>query len=108
MVQYNYFLFCQRQLAFDKAKELWGRPPKFDEHKIDECTPDNDFEEAVVQFMKDSIENFGHLNMVIPDISGGVAAMDMMAQSLVHEVGSLRAIVTKRDDRIKVIRDYPL
>ncbi len=61
-----------------------------------------------MQFMKDSKEMFGHLAMAIPDMSAGVSAMDMIGQSVVYEVSSLRSIISKRDDRMKVNIPLPV
>ena len=93
-------------MAFQKAKEMWGHPPKFKQKLIDDCDAQNDFEESVVQFMKDSVKNFSHVSKALPDIAAGVSAMDYMAQSLVVEVAQLRTVITKREDRVKVIRYY--
>ncbi len=83
---------------------MWGHPPKYSEDLIHACKPDNDFEEAVVQFMKDTIKGVGHLGKAIPDIGAGVTAMDHMAQALVVEVTSLKARISKREERMKVTK----
>ena len=98
-----YFIYSQRQKAFEIAKEKWGHPPKFKLTLIDECQPQNDFEESVVQYMKDSVKSTGHISRALPDIAAGVSAMDYIAQSLVVEVSQLRAVITKREDRVRVI-----
>ncbi len=65
--------------------------------------PDNEFEEAALQYFKDSIRTMTNINAALPEILGKVAASDVMTRTLASELDSLRTTVTKRDDRTRVI-----